>query len=130
MKGMSCTTRLSFESVRLEIANDNNKVAVLKLANPLIEVIGSKLVPAGIDGTQGPLVQYNVTEIRVHSDEWNKGFRVYNSGKITYQGNNILDVTSKGQIWLVKEKFSTIERKLRASTIVENIMRRSRGNNE
>lgn len=107
------TLSLNFVNIRSEKASDGTMIAILELAEPKEEVIGSQTYDD--NGTTRNYKAYDVEEVRVHEDDFVDGFEFDENGTTgTYNGAELeFDVAKNGRVWLVTEKFSQAGNRMR-----------------
>lgn len=110
MEFMNSKGKIEFEfvSVAKEVTQKGEKIALLRLKEPIPEVIGSQKVTDEVTGEKENYRAFGVDIVRVHQSEFtdpNCGIEITDektgAGKVN--SDFVLDVTSNGDVFLRKE---------------------------
>ena len=115
------TVHLFFEGVTLQKDRDGKTVAIFQLETPIPTVRSSQ--EHEFNGQRRAIVLNDVTEVKVHEENMNDDFTWdpdTNTGE--YKGTDLqLDVSKKGQTWLVKTSFATMGQEMVANNRRESL---------
>lgn len=106
---------LEFTGINVQKDKDGKDIAILTLAEPIPYVRGSQEVV--YEGQTYPVTASDVTEIKVHEDDFNEDFS-FDDGSDTgsYKGSELtLDVAkSTKSVWLRKNSFASAGNEMRS----------------
>lgn len=104
-----------FVGIRTMKAQDGSSIAILELEDPIAQVKGSQRYE--IDGQSGYYSANDVTEVKVHEDNAIEGFEFDEDGDGgEYKGEDLqLDVTKRGEVWLVSKTFAQAGNEMRTA---------------
>ena len=112
---------LAFTGIVRQKDKSGKSIAILTLADPIAHVRGSQEFM--IDGVSRPMVATDVTEIKVHEDDFVDGLEWDDQTDTgSYEGSDLLlDVSQNGITWLRKTSFAQGSQEFRANSKSERL---------
>ena len=107
---------LAFTGITRQKDKNGKVIAILTLADPIAHVRGSQEFM--IDGISRPMVATDVTEVKVHEDDFVDGLEWdEDTDTGSYEGSDLmLDVSQNGITWLRTKSFAEGSREFRANS--------------